>query len=114
MTPDHVKAMPEWQQAKKDFDLAFAQLRNFNGWYVKTFRKEIAQEKKNIDKLTEAFAVYESLLSVCWWTLSDEDQEAYAESFKKASDEIEEIQRRITATREVRSMAKAMKNNTLF
>ena len=46
MTPDHVKAMPEWQQAKKDFDLAFAQLRNFNGWYVKTFKKEIAQERK--------------------------------------------------------------------
>ena len=46
MTPDHVKAMPEWQQAKKDFDLAFAQLRNFNGWYVKTFKKEIVQERK--------------------------------------------------------------------
>jgi hypothetical protein len=46
MTPDHVKAMPEWQAAKKDFDQAFAQLRNFNGWYVKTFKKEIAQERK--------------------------------------------------------------------
>lgn len=46
MTPDHVKAVPEWQQAKKDFDQAFAQLRNFNGWYVKTFKKEIAQERK--------------------------------------------------------------------
>jgi len=46
LTPDHVKAMPEWQQAKKDFDLAFAQLRNFNGWYMKAFKKEIAQERK--------------------------------------------------------------------
>jgi len=46
MTPDFVKAMPEWQQAKKEFDKAFAELRNFNGWYVKTFKKEIAAERK--------------------------------------------------------------------
>lgn len=46
LTPDHVKAMPEWQQAKKEFDLALAQLRNFNGWYVKAFKKEIAAERK--------------------------------------------------------------------
>ena len=65
-------------------------------------------------KLTKAQDKLESLLSVSWWTLSDEDQEAYAESFKKASDEIEELQRRIAATREVRSMAKAMHSNTLF
>ena len=46
MTPDHVKAMPEFKQAKKEFDKAFAELRNFNGWYVKTFKKEIAAERK--------------------------------------------------------------------
>lgn len=39
MTPDHVKAMPEWQKAKLDFDKAFTTLRNFNGWYMKTFKK---------------------------------------------------------------------------
>ena len=46
MTPEHVKEMPEWQQAKKEYDKAFAELRNFNGWYVKTFKKEIAAERK--------------------------------------------------------------------
>ena len=46
MTPDFVREMPEWQQAKKEFDKAFAELRNFNGWYVKTFKKEIAAERK--------------------------------------------------------------------
>ena len=65
-------------------------------------------------KLTKAQDTLDSLMSVIWWTLSDEDQEAYAESFKKASDEIEELQRRIAATREVRLMAKAMHSNTLF
>ena len=46
MTPDFVKAMPEWQQSKKEYDKAFAELRNFNGWYVKTFKKEISAERK--------------------------------------------------------------------
>ena len=46
LTPDHVKAMPEWQQAKDDFDRAFAELRAFNGWYMKTFKKEIMLERK--------------------------------------------------------------------
>lgn len=47
LTPDFVRAMPEWQQAKKEFDKAFAELRAFNGWYVKTFKKEIAADRKN-------------------------------------------------------------------
>ena len=64
--------------------------------------------------LAKAQDTLDSLMSVSWWTLSDEDQEAYAESFKKASDEIEELQRRIATTREVRLMALAMHSNTLF
>ena len=47
LTPDSVKAMPEFKQAKANFDKAFAELRNFNGWYMKTFKKEIMQERKN-------------------------------------------------------------------
>ena len=65
-------------------------------------------------KLSQAQDEINSLLAVSWWTLSEDDQEAYAESFKKASDEIEELQRRIAATREVRLTAKAMKGNTMF
>lgn len=47
MTPDHVKAMPEWQKAKREFDKAFSELRNYNGWYMKTFKKEVMAERKN-------------------------------------------------------------------
>ena len=65
-------------------------------------------------KLTQAFAVYESLLSVCWWTLSEDNQEIHASELKKATDAIEELQRRIAATKEVLSTAKAMRSNTLF
>lgn len=39
------------QQAKKEFDKAFAELRAFNGWYVKTFKKEIAADRKNKYKI---------------------------------------------------------------
>lgn len=46
MTPDHVKAMPEWQEAKKAFDVSFQRLRNFNGQFTKVFKKEIAAERK--------------------------------------------------------------------
>lgn len=47
MTPDHVKAMPEWKEAKRCFDVAFQSLRNFNGWFNKAFKKEINEERKN-------------------------------------------------------------------
>ena len=65
-------------------------------------------------KLIKAQETLDSLLSVSWWALSEDEQETYAESFKKTSDEIEELQRRIAATREVRLMARAMHSNTLF
>ena len=64
--------------------------------------------------LAKAQDTLDSLMSVSWWTLSEDEQEAYADNFKKASDAIEELQRRISATREVRLMAKAMQSNTLF
>ena len=47
MTPDHVKAMPEWKEAKVTFDIAFQNLRNFNAKYTKVFKKEIQEERKN-------------------------------------------------------------------
>ena len=47
MTPDHVRAMPEWQEAKLAFDIAFQNLRNFNAKYNKAFKKEIQEERKN-------------------------------------------------------------------
>jgi hypothetical protein len=41
LTPDHVKALPEYQKLKAEADVAFAQLRNYNAWYTKKFKKEI-------------------------------------------------------------------------
>ncbi|MEM9524066.1 MAG: hypothetical protein AAF982_08750 [Pseudomonadota bacterium] len=41
LTPDHVKATPEWRQAKAAFHAAEAKLKKFNGAFVKTFKKEI-------------------------------------------------------------------------
>lgn len=47
LVPDHVKEMPEWRSAKVEFDKSFAKLREFNGWFVKTFKKEIAADRKS-------------------------------------------------------------------
>jgi hypothetical protein len=47
LTPDHIKALPEWKEAKKAFEKSFVELRNFNGWFVKQFKKEYAAERKN-------------------------------------------------------------------
>lgn len=54
LTPDHVKAMPEWQKAKREFDVSFANLRAFNGQFAKVFRKEIqAQRRAKYAELTK-------------------------------------------------------------
>lgn len=47
MTPDHVRAMSEWQLAKRNFQESFNKLREFNGWYVKAFKKELLAERRN-------------------------------------------------------------------
>lgn len=40
LVPDNIRATPEWQKAKQDFDRSFAELRKFNAWFVKEFRKK--------------------------------------------------------------------------
>ncbi|ASA22730.1 hypothetical protein [Paenibacillus donghaensis] len=47
MTPDHVRAMPEWKEAKKAYDESFANLRGFNTWFMKTFKKEYAADRRS-------------------------------------------------------------------
>ena len=42
LTPDHVKANPDWQRAKAAADRAFQSLRQFNGVYVRQFKRELA------------------------------------------------------------------------
>jgi len=45
LTPDDVKASPEWQTAYRNFNVAFQALRNFNGTYTKKFADELRHER---------------------------------------------------------------------
>lgn len=45
LTPDDVKASPAYRLAKQQFDASFAALRKFNAEFVKTFAKEIREER---------------------------------------------------------------------
>jgi hypothetical protein len=45
LTPDHVRATPEWQAAKSAADRAFQAFRNFNGMMVKAFPNELKAER---------------------------------------------------------------------
>lgn len=40
LTPDHVRALPEWKAAKQKTDFALAALRAFNGNHAAKFKKE--------------------------------------------------------------------------
>lgn len=45
LTPDAVRATPEWKKAKQEFDAAFADLRKFNAMFAKIFAKELRAER---------------------------------------------------------------------
>lgn len=45
LVPDHIKASSEFQAAKKDYENAFNDLRNFNSNYVKQFKVELKEER---------------------------------------------------------------------
>jgi hypothetical protein len=47
LTPDHIKALPEWKEIKRLYDNSFDELRKFNDYFVKTFKKEYAMERRN-------------------------------------------------------------------
>ena len=47
LTPTHVKAMPEFQQAKREFDKAFKHLQTMNKWFMKNYKKEYMKERAN-------------------------------------------------------------------
>ena len=40
LTPDSVRAKPEYGFAKRQFDLAFSDLQNFNKRFIKFFKQE--------------------------------------------------------------------------
>jgi hypothetical protein len=45
LTPDHVKATPEWRAAKARYERAFAAMRKFNAVFVKVFAKELRAQR---------------------------------------------------------------------
>ena len=47
LTPDTIRATPEWKAVKAEFDSAFQRLRKFNAAFVRTFKKEIQAERRN-------------------------------------------------------------------
>jgi hypothetical protein len=49
LTPDAIKAKPEYQAAKKAFNDSFNALRKFNGWFNYRFRKQLSKERKKRD-----------------------------------------------------------------
>jgi hypothetical protein len=46
LTPDHVRAMPEFIAAKNKFNTAFKNQQEFSKWFLKNFKKEYAQARK--------------------------------------------------------------------
>lgn len=46
LTPDHVKARPEWRTAYNTERFAFGQLREFNGYMTKAFANEMRAERR--------------------------------------------------------------------
>jgi hypothetical protein len=50
LIPDHIRESDEYKTLKQAFDEAFSQLRNFNKWYVKQFKKEIQKEQRELVK----------------------------------------------------------------
>lgn len=46
LTPDAVKATPEYMAAKTDYETAFNQLRDFNARFLKAFPKEIRADRR--------------------------------------------------------------------
>lgn len=45
LTPDSIKALPDWQIAKRKYNCAFIELQRFNKLFVKSFKIEIRQDR---------------------------------------------------------------------
>ena len=56
LTPDDVKASPEWKAAHRNFEVAFQAQRKFNGTYTKTFAEELRHER-NVRRAARLVAI---------------------------------------------------------
>lgn len=59
LTPDTVRALPEYRAVKLAYDSAFARLRAFNGAFVKAYGRELREERnaRRSSKVTEGASV---------------------------------------------------------
>lgn len=63
LTPDDVKASPEWKRVRREYDKAFNELRNFNSWFTKTFKRELRDERRLREKQMSARRITDSNVS---------------------------------------------------
>lgn len=47
LVPDHVRELKERKELKNKYDHSFCELQKFNQWFVRTFKKEYREERKN-------------------------------------------------------------------
>ena len=45
LTPDHIKATPQWHKERAEYEAARKRLVTFTAWFVKTFAKEYKAER---------------------------------------------------------------------
>jgi len=59
LTPDAVKFSTEYRVAKTAYEKAFKNMRAFNGWFTKTFKKEyLAERRERQKRMEEAGAAF--------------------------------------------------------
>jgi hypothetical protein len=46
LTPDHIKASPEWRAARARYQTALSAMQTFNATFIPRFKKEIAAERR--------------------------------------------------------------------
>jgi len=47
LVSDDVRKSVEYIKAKREFDKSFNELREFNSWFIKSFKKEYNEERRN-------------------------------------------------------------------
>lgn len=47
LVPEHVRSSAEWKEAKKKYEVTFSELRIFNDWFLKTYKKEYLNDRRN-------------------------------------------------------------------
>lgn len=55
LTPDSVKASPEWRRDQANFEIAFKALQTYNKWFCKRWKKELSafRQQQRLDKLKQ-------------------------------------------------------------